>query len=112
MSIEPYDDTAQSVLEHADALARLDAAGRGDYETASARHIHAMRVLALPHLDPTPDRAFYKALKAASGGHADVFVEWIDNGIRFTVDSRVRRHRFMLWNRAQMARGEEDAFHD
>lgn len=103
-----YDDTAQSILEHAEALARLDAAGPARaYEAAVEHHVQAIRVLALSHIDPRPDRAFYKALKAATAGRAEVFVEWVDDSIRVTVEGRGRRHRFTLWNRSQMTRGED-----
>src|SRR3970040_2969736 len=53
-----HTEIAESILEHAEAITRLDADGMDPaaYDAAIASHVGAMRLLAVPHMDPQPDR--------------------------------------------------------
>jgi hypothetical protein len=77
--------------------------------------VHAMRVLATAHVDPTLDRVFLKELKAASSRVDDVFVHFADGVASVIVDNavggRTRQHRFDLLSPAQIERrGDEDEY--
>lgn len=115
MSPNPYTDTAESIVEHACAITRLDAHALGEaaYAERVAGHVHAMRVLATAHVDPTLDRAFFKALQAVSARADGVFVRFADGVVNVIVDNtggqRPRQHRFDLLSPAQIERrGDED----
>lgn len=115
MSPNPYTDTAESIIEHACAITRLDAEALGEavYAERVAGHVHAMRVLATPHVDPALDRAFFKELKAVSARTDGVFVRFADGVANVIVDNatgtRLRQHRFDLLSPAQVERhGGED----
>lgn len=101
-----YAETAESIIEHAQAMTALDASTLGEaaYTDTIDRHVHAMRVLAAPHVDPSLDRAFYKQLKAASAGSSGVFVHFDDGVIGVIVDTASRQHRFELLSPPQVER--------
>lgn len=101
-----YTEIAEAIVDHAVALTRLDVRtlGAAAYRNAVSDHIHSMRVLATPHVDPTPDRAFLKQLRATSAGVADVFVHFDDGVIAVIVDHRDGQHRFDLLSPAQVER--------
>lgn len=114
MSPNPYTDTAESIVEHACAIARLDASELGEAACAGAvaDHVHAMRVLATAHVDPVLDRAFFKELKAVSSRADGVFVHFADGVAGVIVDSATGggQHRFDLLSPAQIERrGDGDA---
>lgn len=118
MRPDAYTETADSIVEHARAIARLDARALGAdaYADTVARHVHAMRVLAAAHVDPALDRAFFKALQAAAAGAAGVQVRFVDGIAHVIVDAaaggvRTRPHRFDLLSPAQVERrGDDDAY--
>jgi hypothetical protein len=105
-----YTDIAESILEHAGSIARLDSRAIGDaaYDATVAGHVHAMRLLAVEHVDPQPDRELVRKLKALAGDFPGVFVQLSDGAIQLVIDSLSRQHKFKLWTRKQMARNEED----
>lgn len=109
MSPDPYTDTADSIVEHAHAITRLDieALGEAGADAALARHLQAMRVLAAAHVDPTPDRGFFKALKAATARTTGVFVHLDDGVIGFIVDHPQQQLRFELLSPRQLQRRGE-----
>jgi hypothetical protein len=86
--VSPYAETAESILEHAESMTRLDrhlsarqwAAQLGDHE-------RAIRVLAAPHVAPAVDLAFLRALKAASAGVQGAFVHLQAGAIELLVDT-------------------------
>lgn len=117
MDTDPTADTAQSVIEQAHAIARLDpaATGAGAYEAAVARHIRAARVLAAPHVDPSLERAFHRALQAAAATAEGVFVHFSEGIAQLIVDPRcagARQHRFDLLSPAQIERRGDDPYSD
>ena len=110
-----YTDIAESILEHAQAITRLpagrpDAGGRDGtaYELAFARHVNAMRVLAVAYIDPLPDRELVRALKTLSSDVPGVFVQLADGAIELIVDNPGRQHKVKLWNRQQLLKNEQD----
>lgn len=108
-----YTDTADSIVEHAQAITRLDARELGEtaYTDTVARHVHAIRVLATAYVDPILDRAFFKELKAASLRADGVHVHFAEGVVGVIVDGRARQHRFALLSPAQFERrGDEDEF--
>jgi len=109
----PYIETAESIVEHALAITRLDGRelGADEYDTRYAHHLHAMRLLAAPHVDPSLDRAFLKAITTAAAGAPGVAVRLVDGRLGVIVDSADRQHRFELLSPAQAdRRGEIDPF--
>ena len=105
-----YTELAESILEHAEAIARLDS-GRMDeaaYDAAYADHVAAMRSLAVPHMDPQPDFELVRKLRSLSGHFEGVFVHLADGAVQLIIDSASRQHKVKLWNRRQMERNEED----
>lgn len=117
MDIDPTTETAQSVIEQAQAIARLDpiAAGAAAYEAAAAGHVRAARVLAAPHVDPMLDRAFHRALQAAAANADGVYVHFADGVAQLIVDARAagaRQHRFDLLSPAQIERRGDDPYAD
>ena len=105
-----YTELAESILEHAEAIARLDAARMDEtqYETAYADHVAAMRLLAVPHMDPQPDFELVRKLRSLSGNFEGVFVHLADGAVQLIIDSVGRQHKVKLWNRRQFERNEED----
>ena len=112
MSSDPniHTDIAMSILEHAESIGRLDAAGMSPtaYDAAVATHVSAMRVLAVPHMDPQPDRELVRQLRALLDRTPSVQMRLADGGVLLIVDAVRRQHTFKLWNRQQFARNEED----
>ena len=105
-----YTELAESILEHAEAIARLDP-GRMDeagYEATYAGHVAAMRSLAVPHMDPQPDFELVRTLRSLSGNFEGVFVHLADGAVQLIIDSANRQHKVRLWNRRQFERNEED----
>ena len=105
-----YTELAESILEHAEAIARLDP-GRMDeagYEATYAEHVAAMRSLAVPHMDPQPDFELVRKLRSLSGNFEGVFVHLADGAVQLIIDSARRQHKVRLWNRRQFERNEED----
>jgi hypothetical protein len=105
-----YTDVAESILDHAASIARLDsrAMGGAAYDTAVAGHVHAMRLLAVEHVDPQPDRELVRKLKALAGDFPGVFVQLSDGAIQLVIDTASRQHKVKLWTRRQLLRNEED----
>ena len=97
-------EVAESIIEHAEAITRLDRAEVGPraYGQALDTLVHTIRVLAVPHVGRSVDRAFYKAIKAASMPVPGVGVELQDGVIAFRVDTRTRQHAFELLNAEQL----------
>lgn len=116
LSAASYRDTADSIIDHARSIARLDARTPGEaaYAGTVAGHVHAMRVLAAAHVDPALDRAFFKALKEASAQADGVFVQFDDGVVHVIVDGTVpgaRQHRFDLVSPAQAGRRGDGYMH-
>lgn len=97
-------EVAESIIEHAEAMTRLDRGEVGPraYGAAVDTLVHTIRVLAVPHIGRTIDRAFYKAIKAASMPVTGVSVELQDGVVGFLVDTRTRQHAFDLLNAEQL----------
>lgn len=117
MSSNPtiYADIADAILEHAAAITRLDGDMKhAGYAAAYSSHVDAIRLLAVSHVDPRPDREFVRELKTRSGQVPGVFVQFADGAIELVVDAVRRQHRFHLWNREQLLKNEEpdDAIED
>ena len=115
-----HTEVAESILEHAQAITRLsaarldpgspDAGGLGDGVVASAcaGHVNAMRVLAVPYIDPLPDRELVRALRTLAADVPGVFVHLADGAIELIVDNPARQLKVKLWNRAQLLKNEEE----
>lgn len=103
-----YSEIADAVIEHAEAIARLDARrlDAAAFDAAVAEHVRAIRVLAVSHVDPVADRVFFKALKAASLRTDGVFVHIPDGIVEFLVDTARGQQRFALWNARELREGE------
>ena len=82
--------------------------------TIYADSADAIRLLAVSHVDPQPDREFVRELRTKSGQVPGVFVQFADGAIELVVDAVRRQHRFPLWNREQLLKNEEpdDAIED
>ncbi|MBA3486334.1 MAG: hypothetical protein H0T88_03930 [Lysobacter sp.] len=105
-----YTDLAESILEHAESIARLDA-GRAEadaYDIMYADHVAAMRSLAVPHMDPQPDFKLVRKLRTLSGNFDGVFVHMVDGAVQLIIDSPTRQHKVKLWNRRQFDRNEDE----
>ncbi|MDQ3288985.1 MAG: hypothetical protein M3Q42_12150 [Pseudomonadota bacterium] len=105
-----YQDLAESILEHAEAIARLDADRMDEaaYESTYADHVGSMRSLAVPYVDPQPDFELVRKLKSLSGNFEGVFVHLVDGSLELIIDSASRQRKVKLWNRRQYERGEEE----
>lgn len=102
-------EIAESILEHAHSISRLDShMGAAAYDTAYASHVRAIRLLAVPHMDPHPDRDLVRSLRNLSGSVPDVHVHMHDGSIQLIVDTASRQHKVSLWNRRQMLANEEE----
>jgi hypothetical protein len=117
MDTDPTIETAQSVIEQAHAIARLDPARTGAraYAAAVADHVRAARVLAAPHVDPALDRAFHRALQSAAAPSEGVFVHFADGIAQLIVDPRCAgacQHRFDLLSPRQIDRRGDDPYAD
>lgn len=107
-----YEDLAESILEHAEAIARLDA-GRADeaaYESTCADHVAAMRSLAAPHMEPQPDMSLVRTLKSRSRDFTGVFVALVDGVVQLTIDAADRQHKVKLLSRKHLENEEQDSF--
>lgn len=92
-----HDDIADSIVEHAASLARLDPhLPARAWSEAVAAHIRTIRLLAAAHVDGAVDRPFYKALKAATLRVQGVFVHTPGGRVEFLVDTRRGQQRFDL----------------
>ena len=69
---------------------------------------HSIRVLAVSHIDPLADRAFFKAIKAATARAPGVYVHIPDGIIEFLVDTARGQQRFELWNAKELRAGGRD----
>lgn len=105
-------EIAESILEHAEAITRLDARGMdaAAYAAAYAGHVSAMRLLALPHMDPQPDLELVRRLKSLSRNVSGVQAQFADGAVQLIIDAVHRQHRLQLWNRRQFQKNEEDDF--
>ena len=92
-----HDDVADSIVEHAASLARLDPhMPARAWADAVATHIRTIRLLAAAYVGPSVDRPFYKALKAATLQAEGVFVHMPGGRVEFLVDTRRGQQRFEL----------------
>jgi hypothetical protein len=107
--VSAYSEIADALVDHAEAMTRLDARrlDADAFEAAVAEHVHAMRVLAVSHIDPLADRAFFKAIKAASTRAPGVFVHIPDGIIEFLVDTPRGQQRFALLNARELRESRE-----
>lgn len=99
-----YSEIADAIVDHAESMTRLDAR-RLDaevFEAAVAEHVHAIRVLAVSHIDPLADRAFFKAVKAATARAPGVFAHIPDGIIELLVDTARGQRRFALLNAREL----------
>lgn len=105
-----YTEIADAIVDHAESIARLDARRLGvdEFDAAVAEHVHAIRVLAVSHIDPLADRAFFKAIKTATSRATGVFVHIPDGIIEFLVDTARGQQRFQLWNAKELREGGPD----
>lgn len=105
-----YTEVAESILEHAAAIARLDAKALGvdEYDKAYAVRVQAIRLIAVSYVDPQPDRELVRQLRTLSGDVPGVFVHLVDGAVELIVDSASRQHKLKLWTRAQLMKNEED----
>lgn len=105
----PQAEIAESILEHAHSIARLDSdMGAAAYDAAYSTHVRAMRVLAVPHMDPQPDRELIRNLRNLSADFSGVYVQMNDGTIQLIVDTASRQHKVKLWNQRQLLKNEED----
>ena len=105
-----YTEVAESILEHAAAIVRLDAdtLGADEYETAYATRVRSIRLVAMSYVDPQPDRELVRQLRTLSADVPGVFVHLVDGEVELIIDSASSQHAFKLWTRKQMQRNEED----
>ena len=105
-----FAEIADAIVDHAEAMTRVDARrlDAAAFEAAAQEHVHAIRVLAAPHVDPLADRAFFKALKAATLRAPGVFVHIPDGVVEFLVDTPRGQRRFELWNARELREGGRD----
>ncbi len=102
-------EIAEAVLEHAQSITRLDGQmGAAAYVAAYSSHVRAMRLLAVAHMDPQPDRQFVRNLRNLSANAVGVFVHMSDGGVELVIDTASRQHKVKLWNRRQLLKGEEE----
>lgn len=99
-----YSDTADAIVEHAEAMTRLDARrlGPAAFDAAIAEHVHAIRVLAVSYIDPVADRAFFRTLKAATLRVPGVFAHIPDGIVELIIDTARGQTRFQLWNAQEL----------
>lgn len=102
-----YAEIADAIVEHAEAMTRLGARrlDAGAFDAAVAEHVHAIRVLAVSHIDPVADRAFFKAIKASTLRTTGVYAHIPDGIIEFLVDTARGQVRFELWNARELREG-------
>jgi hypothetical protein len=102
-----YSETADAIVEHAEAMTRLDARrlDAAAFDAAIEEHIHAIRVLAVSYIDPLADRAFFRTLKAATLRMPGVFAHIPDGVIELIVDTARGQRRFGLWNARELREG-------
>lgn len=102
-----YSETADAIVEHAEAMTRLDARrlDAAAFEAAVAEHVHAIRVLAVSYVDPRVDRAFFKALKAATLRATGVFAHVPEGIAELLVDTARGQVQVALWNARELREG-------
>lgn len=102
-----YSEIADAIVDHAEAMTRLDARrlDAAAFDAAVAEHVHAIRVLAVSHIDPVVDRAFFKALKAASSRVPGVFAHVPEGVVEMIVDTPRGQRRFGLSNARELREG-------
>jgi hypothetical protein len=106
--VDLHDELAASIIEHAEAIAWLDPhLPARDWNAALSGHVRAIRVLAASWVGAGVDRAFYKALKAASLRAAGVFVHTPGGRVEFLVDTRRGQHRFELLGPRELREAED-----
>ena len=105
-----YSEIADAIVDHAEAMTRLDARrlDAAAFDAAVAEHVHSIRVLAVSHIDPIADRAFFKAIKAATARAPGVYVHIPDGVIEFLVATPRGQQRFELWNARELREGGRD----
>ena len=102
-----YSETADAILDHAEAMTRLDTRrlDPAAFDAAVAEHVHAIRVLAVSYVDPLVDRAFFKVLKAATMRGSGVFAHVVDGIAELLVDTARGQVKVALWNAREMREG-------
>lgn len=102
-------EIAEAILEHAQSISCLDGnMGAAAYEAAYSTHVRAMRLLAVPHMDPQPDRELVRSLRNLSASVTGVHVQMADGAIQLVIDTASRQHKVKLWNRRQLLKNEEE----
>lgn len=92
-----HDDVADSIVEHAVSLSRLDPhMPARAWSDSVAAHVRTIRLLAAAAMPGGVDRPFYRALKAASGRVEGVFVHTPGGRVEMLVDTRRGQQRFDL----------------
>ena len=92
-----HDDVADSIVEHAVSLSRLDPhMPARAWADAVAAHVRTIRLLACAAMPGVVDRPFYRALKAATGRVEGVFVHTPGGRVEMLVDTRRGQQRFDL----------------
>lgn len=106
---DPHAEIADAIVEHAQSISRLDSdMGARAYQAAYTSHVQAMRLLAVAHMDPQPDRQFVRHLRNVSASADGVFVHMVDGAIELVIDTASKQHKVRLWNRRQLLKGEEE----
>jgi hypothetical protein len=102
--VSAYSETADAIVDHAEAMTRLDAQrlDAAAFDAAVAEHAHAIRVLAVSYVDPRVDRAFFKALKAATLRATGVFAHLADGIAELLVDTARGQVKVALWNAREL----------
>jgi hypothetical protein len=108
--MNPHEDAAEAVVEHAQSIARLDPhLSARAWSEALAGHVRAIRLLAASYVGASIDRPFYKALKSASLQAEGVFVHTPAGRVELLVDTRRGQQRFELWSAREMRENEAQA---
>lgn len=99
-----FTEVAESIIEHAVALTRLDRRVQParSWQATFDEHVDAIRLLAAPHLAAGVDRSFLKALQRAAQQVEGVFVHRPDDDVEVMVDTRAGPLRFTLWSPARL----------
>lgn len=93
-----FTEVAESIVEHAVALTRLDRRQQParTWQATFDEHVQAIRLLAAPHLAAGVDRTFLKALQRTAQRADGVFVHLPGEEIEILVDTRADQLRFAL----------------
>ncbi|GAB2510567.1 hypothetical protein [Lysobacter humi (ex Lee et al. 2017)] len=102
-----FNEVAESIVEHAVALTRLDRREQPArrWQAMFDEHVHAIRLLAAPHLAAGVDRSFLKALQRTAQRADGVFVHLPGDEVELLVDTRAGQLRFTLWSPARLREG-------